>query len=371
MNWKAIIDTSVTNTRVRASQLPIICSTLGQLNQRLWSVDVDDFSAEEEKFFSLPEQGKLGPLMERKQATCSCLFDSLSQFYSEQTRRRWLPLYLSGLLTQWSQERPEPNAEPSSMELRLKELFDLIHPESAEMALSDRVQLIATALSPDDETNPLLGFTLPLPPKVIPSEPVVEEIPTDPVAEEIPTDPVVEEIPTDPVVEEIPTVPVVEEIPTYSVPEELRTEPVIGIDLPGIEIASSKIRGGSDLPEREHVSPLAKKEEPMEIENNFIQMDEEQQTSSSIKRRKSIPKEEQKKETERFSPIKYSSQGTEKKQQQQQQGGNLRKSETTDPHHDSTADTSSDDSDSITKYFFGLLGLSAAYDSMFPKPAPR
>jgi hypothetical protein len=169
MRWKEIIDTSITrnsNNRIRATQLPIVCSTVGQINERLWNVSVNQFYEQEKEFFHhLSEQVKqCGSLITHHQATCFCLFDHhLSQFYSQYIRRKWIPLYIYELLLKWSQERGTTGEEKkrSEHEMILTELFDQIHIESSGMELLNRIQFIAIELASDDHNNPLLTFSLP------------------------------------------------------------------------------------------------------------------------------------------------------------------------------------------------------------------
>jgi hypothetical protein len=169
MRWKEIIDTSITrnsNNRIRATQLPIVCSTVGQINERLWNVSVNQFYEQEKEFFHhLSEQVKqCGSLITHHQATCFCLFDHhLSQFYSQYIRRKWIPLYIYELLLKWSQERGTTGEEKkrSEHEMILTELFDQIHIESSGMELLNRIQFIAIELASDDQNNPLLTFSLP------------------------------------------------------------------------------------------------------------------------------------------------------------------------------------------------------------------
>jgi hypothetical protein len=159
IKWKEIVSTCANHFNSPEALLPIVCSTIAaQPQERLWEVEANSLREAEFQFFNNPQQvEKYGPLVERNQATCACLLTSISRFYSQHTRRSWIPKHLANLCQRWNSE---VNGSQMQTERTLRGLFDLIDPTSADLPLLDRMEVVAMALSPNDPDNPLLGVAL-------------------------------------------------------------------------------------------------------------------------------------------------------------------------------------------------------------------
>jgi hypothetical protein len=154
MRWKEILTTC---GKAYPTNLPIICSTIGQPKQRLWMVDPETLFAKESSFFGDPGQRlRVYDSIKRHQATCFSLVDPISRFYLQHTRKRLIPAYLSQVGMRWLDDEREGRESRLDRKQKLESLFDLIDPGRSGDDLKSRVEIIAQLLSPDDPENPLL-----------------------------------------------------------------------------------------------------------------------------------------------------------------------------------------------------------------------
>jgi hypothetical protein len=195
MKWKEILKTC---GKAYPTNLPIICSTIGQPKQRLWMVDPETLFAKESSFFGDPGQRlRVYDSIQRHQATCFSLVDPISRFYLQHTRKRLIPAYLSQVGMRWLDDEREGRESRLDRKQKLESLFDLIDPGRSGDDLKSRVEIIAQLLSPDDPENPLLKLAddigmLYFVPEHEPPQPTPQPLPVpipDPIVQPLPRPP--------------------------------------------------------------------------------------------------------------------------------------------------------------------------------------